>query len=117
FQDLVSDFLFCSAYKFFGPHVGIVAIKQETFEDLTPYKLEPAPNSPPEKSETGTINFEALAGVKDTVEFIANIGNGNLLREKLNSAFKKISQYEEYIANRLRRALKQMNHIKLLQDD
>lgn len=117
FQDLGADFLFCSAYKFFGPHVGIVAIKQETFEDLTPYKLEPAPNFPPEKLETGTINFEALAGVKDTVEFIASIGNGNLLREKLNSAFKKISQYEEYLANRLRRALNQMNHIKLFQAD
>lgn len=117
FHDLDADFLFCSGYKFFGPHVGIVAIKSDTFELLTPLKLTPAPDFPPENIETGTINFEALAGLNEAVEFIASIGDGNLLREKLNSAFKKISLHEDSLANRLRNALTQMKHVTIFQAD
>ena len=115
FNDLGADFLFCSAYKFFGPHVGIVAIKQTAFEQLTPFKLVPAPNEAPEILETGTINFEGLVGVTEAIQFIASIGDGNLLREKLNSAYKKITEYENHLANRLRNGLANIDHVTLYQ--
>lgn len=117
FNDLGADFLFCSAYKFFGPHVGIVAIKPTAFQELTPFKLQPAPEQEPALLETGTINFEGLVGVIEAICFIANIGSGNLLREQLNSAFKKIASYENKLANRLREGLQQINHVTLYQAD
>lgn len=115
FNDLGADFLFCSAYKFFGPHVGIVAMKPEVFEQLTLFKLEPATDQAPEILETGTINFEGLVGVTEAIEFIASIGQGNLLREKLQSAYKQISTYENYLAERLTKGLEKIDHITLYQ--
>lgn len=117
FNDLGADFLFCSAYKFFGPHIGMVAVKQEAWKELTPCKLEPAPEEMPEWLETGTINFEGLVGVIEAIRFIASIGEGNLLREQLNSAYKKIVSYEETLANRLREGLQQIEHVSLYQAD
>lgn len=115
FNDLGADFLFCSAYKFFGPHVGMVAIKQAAFQQLMPYKIQPVSDNVPEMLETGTINFEGLVGVIEAIQFIASIGDGNLLREKLNSAYKKISAYEDKLADRLREGLQQFNHVTLYQ--
>lgn len=117
FNDLGADFLFCSAYKFFGPHVGIVAVKPTVFEQMKACKLAPAPNDPPVSLETGTINFEGLVGVTEAIQFIASIGQGNLLREQLNSAYKRIVEYENELANRLREGLATMDHITLYQAD
>lgn len=117
FNDLGADFLFCSAYKFFGPHVGIVAVKANAIDHLTSFTLEPNTNEPPAMLETGTINFEGLVGVEQAIQFIASIGEGNLLREKLNSAFKKISKYENYLADLLRDGLNQIDEVTLYQAD
>lgn len=115
FKALGADFLFCSAYKFFGPHVGIVAIDEKVFTDLTPFKLQPAPNEAPEKLETGTLNFEGLVGVTEAIRFLASIGEGNLLRERLISAYKKMTEYEEYLADHLREGLASLKHVTLHQ--
>lgn len=115
FTKLGADFLFCSAYKFFGPHVGMVAIHEDVFDKLEPYKLEPAPDEAPEKLETGTLNFEGLVGVTEAIKFIASIGEGNLLREQLDSAYRKMTQYEDYLANRLRSSFAEMDHVILHQ--
>jgi len=115
FEELGADFLFCSAYKFFGPHVGMVAIHEDVFAELEPFKLQPAPSEMPSKLETGTLNFEGLVGVTAAIRFIASIGEGNLLREQLDSAYRKMEQYEEYLANRLRAALAEMDHVILYQ--
>lgn len=117
FNDLGADFLFCSAYNFFGPHIGVVAVQASAFEYLTSFKIDPAANKPPEMLETGTNNFEGLIGLDQAIQFIASIGEGNLLREKLNSAFKKILQYEDYLANHLRNALNNIDYITLFQAD
>ncbi len=61
------DVYLCSAYKFYGPHVGIALVKRELLGELRPYKLAPAPGSGPEKLETGTQNHEAIAGLVATV--------------------------------------------------
>src|SRR5699024_9794037 len=103
--------------KFFGPHVGIVAINNQVFEKIEPYKLLPASDEAPEKLETGTINFEGLVGVTEAIRFIASIGKGNLLREQLISAYKQMVAYENYLADRLRTGLAALEHVVLYQAD
>ncbi len=69
------DFLLCSAYKFFGPHVGVQYTKAAVGEDLLPYKVRPQLPTIPRKFETGTLNHEGLAGVIAAVDFIASLGS------------------------------------------
>jgi cysteine desulfurase family protein (TIGR01976 family) len=69
-EALGCDVLLCSAYKFFGPHVGIAVIKADLFEKLAVYKLDPAPAHIPDKLETGTQNHEGLAGLLGAIAFI-----------------------------------------------
>jgi cysteine desulfurase family protein (TIGR01976 family) len=68
------DFLACSAYKFFGPHVGILWGKAALLESLPAYKVRPAPDSIPDRWMTGTQNHEGIAGVAAAVEYLAEIG-------------------------------------------
>ena len=89
-----ADVLTCSAYKFFGPHVGVSAVKRDLLETLAAYKVEPAPDYIPDKLETGTQNHEGIAGVKGAVDFIASLGRGSSSREKLLSGMRAIEDYE-----------------------
>ena len=73
-QDLDCDFLAVSAYKFFGPHIGLLYGKFDHLDRLKPYKVRPAPNDPPGKFETGTQNHEGIAGVLGAIEYLASIG-------------------------------------------
>jgi cysteine desulfurase family protein (TIGR01976 family) len=70
-QSLDCDFLVVSAYKFFGPHVGILYGKYQHLERMEPYKVRPAPKMPPGKFETGTNNFEGIAGVLGALEYLS----------------------------------------------
>jgi cysteine desulfurase family protein (TIGR01976 family) len=67
------DFLALSAYKFYGPHIGILYARTDLLESLPFPKLEPAPDTGPERAETGTQNQEGIAGVKATVDFMRSI--------------------------------------------
>jgi cysteine desulfurase family protein (TIGR01976 family) len=73
-QSLGCDFLVCSAYKFFGPHVGALWGRREILERLTPDKVRPASNQIPDCFETGTQNHEGLAGVTAAVDYLASVG-------------------------------------------
>jgi cysteine desulfurase family protein (TIGR01976 family) len=73
-QELDSDFLVSSAYKFFGPHAGILYGKRELLEKLFAYKVRPAANTLPGKFETGTQNHEGIAGVLGAIEYFEWIG-------------------------------------------
>lgn len=73
-QQLECDFLVCSAYKFFGPHVGILYGRYELLDRLTAYKVRPAPSKPPEKFEIGTLNHEGIAGVLGALEYLEWVG-------------------------------------------
>lgn len=96
------DFLAASAYKFFGPHTGVLYGKQQHLEALNAYKVEPAPAEPPEKWETGTQSFESLAGVAAAVEYMASLGGGGSdRRAALRAAYRSIHQYEEMLSARL----------------
>ena len=70
------DFLAVSAYKFYGPHIGILYARRGLQESLPFPKLEPAPDTGPERVETGTQNQEGIAGVKATVDFMHSIDDG-----------------------------------------
>lgn len=77
-QALGCDFLLCSAYKFFGPHIGILWGKYELLEQLPAYKVRPAKNYPPHKFETGTLSFETISAVAAAVDYLAQFGDGNI---------------------------------------
>lgn len=80
-QAIGCDFLACSAYKFYGPHIGILFAKRELLDSLPFPKLDPAPDTSPERAETGTQNQEGIAGVTATVEFMKRLGYDRLHRE------------------------------------
>jgi cysteine desulfurase family protein (TIGR01976 family) len=108
-----ADVITCSAYKFFGPHVGVTAIRRELFERLNVYRLEPAPAHTPDKLETGTQNHEGIAGVEGAIDFIASLGEGSSRREKLASAMQTIEEYEAGLAETFRTALRDLPGMKL----
>ncbi|MBC5796726.1 cysteine desulfurase-like protein [Sphaerospermopsis sp. LEGE 00249] len=68
------DFLACSAYKFFAPHLGILYAKKEHLTRFSPYKVRPASNEVPSRWETGTLNHEGLAGLVATINYLAKLG-------------------------------------------
>ena len=115
FQALGADIFCCSAYKFFGPHIGIVAIRRNIFERLEVYRLVPAPADAPDKLETGTLNHEGLAGIKPAVEFIAALGHGNTRRERIVSGYERIEAHENRLAERIRRSLSSSPRVRLYQ--
>lgn len=88
-QALGCDFLVCSAYKFFGPHVGVLWGRRPLLERLRTYKVRPANPNPPEKFETGTLNQEGLAGVSAAIDYLAQVG-----REYGAGFAPSLSQYE-----------------------
>ncbi|MCY0888241.1 MAG: cysteine desulfurase-like protein [Alicyclobacillaceae bacterium] len=112
-DELGADILLCSAYKFFGPHLGIAAIRSALFERLETYRLLPAPDGCPDKLETGTQNHEGLAGLSGAIDFIARLGHGETLREQLQTAMAAIEAEEEALAQRLRDGLESMAGVHL----
>ncbi|MEQ1587572.1 MAG: cysteine desulfurase-like protein [Cyclobacteriaceae bacterium] len=116
-QDLGCDFLLCSAYKFYGPHVGILYSKPGLLDRLPTDRLRTAGQTAPDSIETGTLNHAAIAGVSAAVEFIASLGNGNSLREKLISAYHKISTHEFILASKLYAGLKQIPGVTVVGQD
>ena len=113
-QALDCDFLACSAYKFFGPHMGILWGRREILERLEPYKVRPAADAPPECFETGTQSHEGMAGVAAAVDHLAWIGAtmagdyheqnaryGSARRRDLHAAMDCIFAYEAALASRL----------------
>ena len=112
-NEIGADVLTCSAYKFFGPHVGITAVKRDLLEALSAYKVEPAPEYIPDKLETGTQNHEGIAGVKGAIDFIASLGDGTTLRERLLSGMGAVEEYEADLAARFRAALREIPKVML----
>ncbi|WP_322489771.1 cysteine desulfurase-like protein [Chloroflexus sp.] len=96
------DFLACSVYKFFGPHVGVIYGKREHLQRLQPYKVRPAADTAPERWMTGTQNHEGLAGVTAAIEYLASLGQlATSRREALVTAMTRIADYERSLAVQL----------------
>jgi cysteine desulfurase family protein (TIGR01976 family) len=86
-RDLECDFLACSAYKFYGPHIGALYVRHDLLEKLDVPKLEPAPNDAPERLETGTQNHEGMVGAAAAIDFLASLAEGSTRRERLQNSF------------------------------
>ena len=101
------DFLACSAYKFFGPHQGILYGRAAALEALRPYKVRPAEDSAPWAWETGTQNHEAQAGVVAAIDYLVELGHKTLAsgsedrRSQLIAAMESIRDYERGLSERL----------------
>ncbi len=100
------DFLACSPYKFFGPHMGTLYGKRNHLEKFKPYKVRPATNTPPESWETGTQVQELIAGIGAAVDYIAELGRHSdagvkSRRAALQAAYRATHQYESGLLTQL----------------
>jgi cysteine desulfurase family protein (TIGR01976 family) len=112
------DFLACSAYKFFGPHVGILWGRRELLERLPAYKVRPAPDDLPGRWMTGTQNHEGLAGVVAAVEYLRELGGAPAdgpddARRRLRAGLAAVQAYEAGLSARLLAALAQRPRFKV----
>ncbi len=114
--DVVShgcDFLLCSAYKFYGPHVGILYCRPGLLEQLETDRLRTQDPRAPHRIETGTLNHAALAGVAAAVRYLASLGEGDSMREQLVSAMNAINRHEGVLARRLFQGLSRIEGVRL----
>jgi cysteine desulfurase family protein (TIGR01976 family) len=100
------DYLVCSAYKFFGPHVGLLWGRPELLDALEAYKVRPAADTLPDKWMTGTQNHEGIAGVLEAIDYLADLGRRSApeaadRRAALVAAFREIGCYERQLCGRL----------------
>jgi cysteine desulfurase family protein (TIGR01976 family) len=86
-EALGADFLACSAYKFYGPHVGVLWGRESLIDALDLPRLVPAPSTSPENLETGTQNHEGIVGAAAAVDFLASLAEGQTRRARLQAAF------------------------------
>ncbi len=122
-QQLDCDFLVCSAYKFFGPHVGMLYGRYELLDQLTAYKVRPASSSPPGKFETGTQNHEGIAGVLGAMEYFEWLGERFGVNEstacysnrrlRLKQAMKTIQAYEFELSRALLEVLEETPGVRI----
>ena len=95
------DFLACSAYKYYGPHIGVLYGKAKRLAALDVPKLQPAPDTVPERLETGTQNHEGIVGAGAAVRFLASLGGGSDLRARVVSAMTALQTRERELFARL----------------
>jgi len=111
------DFLVCSAYKFFGPHMGVMYGKRKHLQQLTPYKVRPATNDSPQRWEVGTLNHECIAGITECVNYLADLGRGvdpaaTSRRQAILAAMREIQLYERGLAEQLISGLLKIRGLK-----
>ncbi|MDX6200375.1 MAG: hypothetical protein QOJ79_3526 [Actinomycetota bacterium] len=111
---LGADFYSCSAYKWYGPHVGITVADPALLETLQPDKLVPSSDDVPDRFELGTSPFEQLAGVTAAVDWIASLGNGASRRERIVSAMHAIAAHEAAVFTRLYDGLAARDDVSLV---
>lgn len=107
------DFLACSAYKFYGPHIGILFGKRDLLQSLEFPKLLPAPDTAPERGETGTQNQEGIVGAAAAVDFLASLSVGESRRERLQTTFASLHSRGKALAGRLWEGLSQIEGVTL----
>ncbi|MER6530129.1 cysteine desulfurase-like protein [Streptomyces sp. NPDC001508] len=112
-ERLGADFFVCSAYKFLGPHHGVLAARPELLETLRPDKLEPSTDAVPERFELGTLPYEFLAGTRAAVDFFAGLdarATGSR-RERLAAAFDALEGHERVLRERIDKGLSQLDGV------
>jgi cysteine desulfurase family protein (TIGR01976 family) len=112
-QDFGCDFLACSAYKFYGPHIGVLYGRKEILEKIDFPKLKPAPNNAPERAETGTQSHESIAGAGACVDFLASLASGETRREKLQNTYAEVHLRKMQLFKTLWEGLSAIEGVKL----
>jgi cysteine desulfurase family protein (TIGR01976 family) len=112
-QAIGCDFLACSAYKFYGPHIGVLYGRRERLEALDVPKLAPAPDTAPERMETGTLNHEGIVGAGAAVDFLASLGGTGTRRERLGRTFAALHRNGQELIARLWRGLETIPGVRL----
>lgn len=112
------DFLVCSTYKFFGPHMGVLFGKREHLQRLQPYKLRANTDAIPNRWEWGTLNHECIAGIAACVEYLADLGRRvspsvSTRRNAVLAAYEAIHRHEHELMKKLIRGLQQIPGLKL----
>lgn len=109
------DFLVCSGYKFFGPHIGILYGKPNRMQEICPYKLRPSPDSIPGRWMTGTQNHPCIAGLTAAIDYIASLDplNAPTRSQRLDNAFNWIQHSESERIAQLLEGLNRIPHVKL----
>ena len=104
---LGADFFACSPYKFFGPHLGVLAASPALLETLRPDKLLPATDAVPERFELGTLPYELLAGTSAVVDFIAGLAGvpGGDRRQRILASMAAAGEHEDGLRQRIEAAL------------
>jgi cysteine desulfurase family protein (TIGR01976 family) len=120
-QRIGCDFLACSAYKFYGPHLGILFARRALFDVLPFVKLTPAPDTAPERAETGTQNHEGIAGARAAIDFLASLSRAPATsptrRERLAQTYAALHDRGLSLARKLWDALASMNRVRLFGPD
>ena len=116
-RDLDCDFLACSTYKFFGPHMGVLYGKREHLARLTPYRVRANTNAVPQRWEHGTLNHECIAGITAGVEYIAELGKRSeevpTRRQAIQAAYRAIQSHERGLADKMLRGLSNIPGLRL----
>jgi cysteine desulfurase family protein (TIGR01976 family) len=107
------DFLACSAYKFCGPHIGVLFAREEILQQLDVPKLAPAPNTAPERIETGTLNHEGIVGAAAAVDFFASLSQGSTRRERLVQTYQELHVRGRALLERLWFGLQEIRGVTL----
>jgi cysteine desulfurase family protein (TIGR01976 family) len=112
------DFLVCSTYKFFGPHMGVLFGKREHLQRLRPYKVRPNTNATPNCWEWGTLNHECIAGITACVEYIADVGRRGCpevptRRAAIEAAYEAFHQQERALLERIMTGLRKIPGLKI----
>jgi len=112
-QALECDFLAMSAYKFYGPHVGVLFGKHTLLESIDFPKLIPAPDAAPENVETGTQNQEGMVGAGAAVDFLASLATGESRRARLSAAYRELHLRSSELTRRLWNGLSSLKGVRL----
>jgi cysteine desulfurase family protein (TIGR01976 family) len=112
-QTLDCDFLGMSAYKFYGPHVGVMFGKADLLESINFPKLAPAPDTAPENVETGTQNQEGMVGAGAAVEFLASLAGEGSRRARLRVVYQELHQRSSELSRRLWNGLMAIDGVRL----
>src|SRR6185503_4326654 len=112
-KELDCDFVGMSAYKFYGPHIGVLYAKRELYEQIDFPRLVPAPDYAPENAETGTMNHEGMVGAAAAVEFLASLAGGISFRQSLRDLFAETHARNSVLFARLWNALSAMPRVRL----
>jgi cysteine desulfurase family protein (TIGR01976 family) len=114
-QAIGCDFVGCSAYKFYGPHIGVLWGKRDLIESLDAPRLAPAPQDSPERLETGTQNHEGIIGAAAAVDFLASLANGDSdsRRDALRASFGALHARGEQLLAKLWNSLSSVDGLTL----